>query len=182
MRMNVETLKRKNVRTLIRPMCVEDLLQVQAIEEISFSSPWPGNAYRFELLENPNGYCWVAEQEGIIVAMMVCWLVIDEMHIATIAVHPHYRRQGVGRDLVMTGLRELIRKGAVLATLEVRAGNLIAQDLYRHFDFEIVGRRKRYYQDNKEDAILMTVDSLGSDYLAWLDSGAEIPWNKRSQP
>ena len=169
-----------NVQTLIRPMRVDDLLQVQAIEEISFTSPWPGNAYRFELLENPNGHCWVAEHDGAIIGMIVCWLVIDEVHIATIAVHPDHRKQGIGRQLVINGLSELIPKGAISATLEVRAGNRAAQNLYRYLGFEIVGRRKQYYPDNKEDAILMTVDSLGPDYLTWLDSGAETPWKKSS--
>ena len=162
--------------TTIRPMRVDDLPQVQAIDEISFSSPWPKNAYRFELLENLNGYCWVAEAAGRIVGLIVCWLIIDEMHIATIAVHPDCRGQGIGKQLVMTGLKALIPHGALSATLEVRAGNLVAQNLYRHFGFEQVGLRKRYYKDNNEDALLMTVEPLGPGYLAWLNTGAEQPW------
>jgi ribosomal-protein-alanine N-acetyltransferase len=166
--------------TTIRPMRVDDLPQVQAVDEISFSTPWPKNAYRFELLENLNGYCWVAEAGNRIVGLMVCWLIIDEMHIATIAVHPDCRGQGIGKQLVMTGLKALIEHGALSATLEVRAGNFAAQNLYRHFGFEQVGLRKRYYQDNGEDALLMTAEPLGAEYLAWLNSGAECSWKNGS--
>jgi len=165
-----------SVETRIRPMEVADLPQVQAIDEHSFSNPWPRNAYHFELLENPNGHCWVAEAGDRIVGLIVCWLVVDEMHIATLAVHPAYRGLGISKHLVVAGLKALIPRGALSATLEVRAGNSIAQNLYRHFGFEVVGLRKRYYKDTNEDAILMTVQPLGPEYLAWLDSGAENPW------
>ncbi|HBX68787.1 MAG TPA: ribosomal-protein-alanine N-acetyltransferase [Chloroflexi bacterium] len=179
--MNLST-HQVNLITTVRPMRVDDLPQVQAIDEISFSNPWPKNAYRFELLENLNGYCWVAEADGHIVGVIVCWLILDEMHIATIAVHPDHRGQGIGKKMVSTALVALIYHGALLATLEVRAGNIVAQNLYRYFGFEQVGLRKRYYKDTGEDALLMTVEPLGSDYLAWLNSGAANPWGSASHP
>ena len=157
-------------------MRVDDLPQVQAIDEISFSSPWPKNAYRYELLDNPNGHCWVAEVDDKIVGLIVCWLILDEMHIATLAVHPDKRGQGISKNLIQTSMLSLIPKGAVSATLEVRAGNLIAQNLYRYFGFKEAGLRARYYQDSHEDALIMTVESLDEDYLTWLDSGSENPW------
>ena len=111
-----------------------------------------------------------------LVGFLVCWLVIDEAHLATIAVHPKFRGQGISKALVITGLCDLISKGASMATLEVRAGNIVAQRLYRHFGFEEVGLRKGYYQDTHEDALLMTVELIDSDYRVWLNSGAENPW------
>jgi ribosomal-protein-alanine N-acetyltransferase len=144
--------------TTIRPMRVDDLPTVQIIDKLSFSSPWPINAFRIELLENKNGHCWVAEQAGRVIGLIVCWLVVDEIHIATIAVHPDFRRQGIGTALIATGLQNLIPRGAVSATLEVRAGNITAQEMYRHFRFKTVGRRKAYYKDTGEDALLMTAD------------------------
>ena len=165
-----------NLETKIRRMRVDDLPQVQAIDEISFSTPWPKNAYRHELLENPNAHCWVAEIDGKIVGLLVCWLIVDEGHIATIAVHPQRRGLGISKLLVISGLSDLISNGALSATLEVRAGNLVAQNLYRYFGFAEVGLRKRYYKDTGEDALLMTVAPLGPDYLVWLDAGAESPW------
>jgi len=67
-------------------------------------------------------------------------------------------------------LRQSIQRGAILATLEVRETNLHAQEMYTKFGFTIVGRRYHYYQDNNEDAVLMTLDELGSQYLAWLNT------------
>ena len=160
----------------IRRMRIEDLPQVLKIEEISFPTPWSTNAFRFELLENPNSHCWVAELGNILTGFIVCWLIVDEMHIASIALHPKFRGKGISKKLIITGLRELIAKGARSATLEVRAGNIKAQYLYRYFGFQEVGLRKAYYKDTHEDALLMTVEPLDSDYLTWLNSGALNPW------
>jgi ribosomal-protein-alanine N-acetyltransferase len=179
--MSMVEIKISQVDTMIRAMRIDDLAQVQAIDEMSFSTPWPKNAYRYELLENPNGYCWVAEVGDKLVGVIVCWLIVDEVHIATIAVNPEYRGMGIGKQLVIRGLQELISKGALSATLEVRAGNTIAQNLYYHFGFKLVGERKNYYKDNFEDALLLTVDLLDSDYLEWLVSGAELSWLESHQ-
>jgi ribosomal-protein-alanine N-acetyltransferase len=103
--------------------------------------------------------------------MIVVWMILDEAHIATIAVDPAYRGRAIGQRLMADGLQAAIGKGAVEATLEVRAGNLSAQRLYQRFRFEVVGKRPRYYRDNGEDALIMTVSRLGPAYLAWLKSG-----------
>ena len=182
--------KNQQVLTVrIRPMRIEDLEQVQSIDQISFSSPWPENAYRFELLENRRALSWVAEigaepgdhpdepsSNPLVVGVVVVWLIVDEVHIATLAVHPDYRGLRIGRQLVAEALKSGIQKDAVLATLEVRAQNAPAQVLYRHFGFEVVGRRLRYYKDNNEDAILMTASDLGQGYLEWLNDGYRDPW------
>lgn len=161
----------------IRPMREEDLEQVQAIDQISFSVPWPANAYRFELRENDSSRLWVAEeifpgQSAKILGVIVMWMILDEAHIATLSVLPEYRGQGIGAALLAEALKEGIRLGADSATLEVRAGNLAAQNLYRRFRFDIVGRRQRYYRDNHEDALIMTAENLDARYLHWLESGA----------
>jgi ribosomal-protein-alanine N-acetyltransferase len=97
-----------------------------------------------------------------IVGMIVIWMIVDEAHIATIAVHPNFRRQGIAKILVTAGLAEAVKHEMRTATLEVRAGNLAAQALYRQFGFDSVGIRPRYYKDNAngvtayEDAIIMT--------------------------
>src|SRR5690606_23674322 len=110
----------------------------------------------------------------VIAGVIVLWMILDEAHIATIAVHPDYRRRGIGKQLIATALAEGIRQGAASATLEVRAGNEAAQNLYRLFRFEVVGRRPRYYRDNNEDALIMTVNSLDDRYLQWLESYAGV--------
>jgi ribosomal-protein-alanine N-acetyltransferase len=148
----------------IRPMKIDDLAQVHNIDELSFSTPWPLSSYRFELIENPTSMLWVAEEslpgKNRVVGMVVVWMLVDEAHIATFAVHPDSRSRGIGRRLLVYSLQEAARKGAIQATLEVRIGNLIAQNLYHEFGFRVVGRRPKYYQDNHEDALIMTLFDL----------------------
>jgi ribosomal-protein-alanine N-acetyltransferase len=90
----------------------------------------------------------------------VLWMIVDEAHIATIATHPDYRRQGIAKRLLVKALEFAQTEGARSALLEVRAGNRAAQEMYRKFGFEVVGRRERYYKDNYEDAVLMTLPRL----------------------
>ncbi len=158
----------------IRPMQDADLAQVIEIDRLSFTLPWPESAYRYELLENPSSFLMVAEVElhdgsRLIVAIVVVWMILDEAHIATLAVHPDYREQGIAAQLMVSVMREAIRLRAHLATLEVREQNTAAQRLYQKFGFKIVGRRLRYYQDNQEDALIMTLDGLDQTYLDWLN-------------
>lgn len=158
----------------IRPMRLEDLEQVHAIDRMSFSIPWPENSYRYELLDNPRSMQLVMETDAPggprqVVAVIVVWLIEDEAHIATLSVHPDYRGQGISRELLAATLIEAIHLGMRTATLEVRANNLVAQALYSRFRFTVYGRRPRYYRDNDEDALIMTVEGLDGDYLKWLE-------------
>lgn len=158
----------------LRRMRLADIDQVHAIDRISFSLPWPASSFRYELEENPTSLLWVAENHqpggAHIVGYIVVWLVVDEAHIATIAIHPDYRGQGISRRLMTVALREAVGRGARLATLEVRVSNQAAQAVYRRFRFKVVGLRPRYYRDNFEDALIMTVQPLDTEYLAWLDT------------
>ena len=160
-----------------------DLGPGMAIDPGSFSLPWPKSAFAYELNENPLSMLWVAEiqqpdNSKQIAGMIVVWLILDEVHIATIAVDPNFRRQGIAQELLATALDAAIQKGMVQATLEVRAGNIAAQALYHSFGFEIVGRRHHYYQDNGEDALIMTASGLNEIYLEWLRSHE---WKKSNQ-
>jgi len=160
---------------VIRPMLVADLDQVLAIDQASFALPWPASAYRFELFENPSSQLWVAQTQTAdgttaVIGMSVVWLILDEAHIATIAVHPDFRGQGIAQLLMSASLVGAIRQGCTQATLEVRESNWQAQRLYKRFRFQLAGVRPRYYRDNNEDAWIMTVTNLGPEYLAWLES------------
>jgi ribosomal-protein-alanine N-acetyltransferase len=142
-------------------MRIEDLPAVTGIDKISFSLPWPESSYRFEVADNEAARCFVAEAEdGRIAAMIVSWIIVDEAHIATFATHPDFRRQGIGSKLLSEALDDARQAGARRAFLEVRASNETAQEMYKRFGFEVAGRRPRYYRDNAEDAILMTLERL----------------------
>ncbi len=145
---------------IFRKMTLADLAQVVAIDQVSFSLPWPQRSFQFELTDNPASRCWVAELDGRVVAMLVGWLIVDELHVATIATHPDFRRQGIGRDLLAHGLRAAKAEGALTSFLEVRESNLTALEMYRKFGYVESGRREHYYNDNGEAAILMTLGSL----------------------
>lgn len=146
----------------IRRMTLDDLAQVVAIDTASFSLPWPERSFRFEITDNPASRAWVAEIDGKIVGMIVAWLLVDEAHIATLATHPDFRRQGIARKLLIFSLQSMMSEGALTSVLEVRESNAAAQEMYRKFGFEESGRRPRYYRDNDEDAILMTLHKLES--------------------
>jgi ribosomal-protein-alanine N-acetyltransferase len=146
----------------IRRMTLDDIDQVVAIDQASFSLPWPERSFRFEVTDNPASRAWVAEADGRIAGMIVAWLLVDEAHIATIATHPDFRRQGIASKLLIHALQTMQSEGARTSVLEVRASNLAAQEMYRQFGFEESGRRPKYYKNNGEDAILMSLDRLES--------------------
>lgn len=148
----------------IRRMTVEDVPQVYALDVLSFSLPWTERSFLYEVKENANSRNWVVEDSlsgrRRLVAMLVMWIILDEAHIATLAVHPEFRRKGIARRLLQTALNDIYNEGARRAFLEVRAGNLAALQMYGTLGFEVVGRRPRYYHDNNEDALLMTLENL----------------------
>ena len=158
------------LKITIRSTTVDDIPQVVAIDNLSFSLPWPERSFRFELTQNPNVLSWVVEVEqaaqgALVVAMVLTWLIVDEVHIGTIAVHPDYRRKGIGQKLLAHTLLACRERGAASAYLEVRRSNLAAQAMYERFGFVVTGERRRYYQDNGEDALLMGLYDLNEARL-----------------
>lgn len=153
-----------------RPMVLQDVPRVREIDVLSFSMPWSERSYQYELAENKHSVAWVAEitrpeMAPEVVAMTVLWVIVDEAHVATLAVHPDFRGRGIGKRLLARALLEAYRRGAQSAFLEVRRSNDVAQTLYRQFGFEVSGERKRYYQDDNEDALLMTLHHMQPDQL-----------------
>jgi len=166
----------KQAQLIFRPMTTSDLDQVAAVDRAAFPTPWPKDAFLYEIKRGRNSVCWVAEQaesggEIQVVASIVIWLVLDEAHIGTLAVKPGYRGQKIGQKLLALTLIECQRRGARQALLEVRQSNHAAQALYRKLGFEAVGLRKDYYKDTHEDAILMTLGTLNLENLAQLAQG-----------
>ena len=154
---------RPPVKLVIEPMQLDDLDAIHGIELASFSSPWPPNAYRSELQTNRLASYLVARVDGEIVAYGGMWLMVDEAHITTFAVHPAWRRQRVGERLLLAFLDLAIARQAREATLEVRLSNIAARRLYEKYGFRPVGLRPRYYSDNGEDALIMTTEAIVDD-------------------
>lgn len=144
----------------IRGMTVSDIPAVVAIDRASFPLPWSEASFRSELTSNEAAHLLVAElaEDRLthIAGYAGYWLVVDEAHLSTLAVHPERRRRGIGRRLLVEAMLQAASQGADMMTLEVRSSNEEARRLYIRHGFEIVGRRPRYYKDNHEDAVLMT--------------------------
>ena len=151
---------RPPLKVVIEAMRLEDVEAVQEIELASFTTPWPANAYRSELMTNRLASYLVARIDDRIVAYGGMWLMVDEAHITTFAVHPAWRRQRLAERLLLAFLDLARDRHAREATLEVRLSNLPARRLYEKYGFRPVGLRPRYYSDNNEDALIMTTDPL----------------------
>lgn len=149
-------------------MVVDDLPEVLILERASFTSPWTEQTFSHEIKANPRAFYFVLRPSAHsnaahfpalppILAYGGYWVLGDEAHIVTIAAHPMFRRHRLG-ELMLLQLIDRAREAAITSiTLEVRATNAPAQGLYTKLGFMQVGLRKRYYRDNDEDALLMTL-------------------------
>jgi ribosomal-protein-alanine N-acetyltransferase len=153
------------MKVLIAPMQVADVGAVQAIEQASFTAPWPPNAYLTELQTNRLATYMVVRVGDAVVGYAGLWLMVDEAHITTFAIHPDWRRRHLGERLLLALLDIALERRAAEATLEVRLSNLPARRLYEKFGFRPVGIRPRYYTDNNEDALIMTTERLDGDAM-----------------
>ena len=139
----------------LAPMALDDLDEVLEIERASFPTPWSRGAFRYELTQNRVARSVVLRVGRQLVGYLCLWEIGHEIHVTNLAVHPSFRRRGAARALlghVMEGAR---LGGAELVFLEVRPTNVEALALYRSFDFQVIGRRKGYYFDTGEDALVM---------------------------
>jgi [ribosomal protein S18]-alanine N-acetyltransferase len=134
-----------------------DLDEVLAIERASFSMPWSRGAFLYEIEQNRVARCYVMREAERIAGYICVWEVADELHITNIAVHPDVRRRGIGRGLLGSVLEDARRRSTRLVVLEVRPSNVEARALYESLGFQVVGRRRGYYYDTGEDALVMEV-------------------------
>ena len=153
----------------IVPMGFAHLSEIYEIELLSFPVPWSRKAFRKEL-ENSSSLSYAAHlplNGGSRVVGYVCnWLIEDEFHILNLAVHPQHRRKGIGRRLLEYSLHRAEQRDAEKAFLEVRRSNSPAIELYKKLGFRIIGVRPRYYSNNNEDAIIMTLDMAHFNQIA----------------
>lgn len=140
-----------------RFMTMADVGAVAELERLSFSTPWPHDAFVNELTKNPNAKYVVVIHQNRIVAYCGMWIIIDEAHITNVAVHPLYRGKKIGLSLMLKMMNVARMFHAKSMTLEVRPSNTVARNMYIKLGFREHGVRKRYYSDNNEDAIIMWV-------------------------
>jgi ribosomal-protein-alanine acetyltransferase len=134
---------------------LEHVDSVLKIDALSFPTPWSRESFEREIETNKFARYVVAKKDGVVIGYAGMWLILDEGHITNIAVHPEYRGIGAG-NLLLEALIEICRTESITSlTLEVRKSNLVAQNLYKKYNFLEQGIRKEYYGDNKEDAVIM---------------------------
>lgn len=151
----------------VEPMREADIPVVQEIERFVFSTPWPRNAYYRELNSRHSAYYIVLRRyheagDAETLGYAGMWRMYDEAHVTTIGVRQDLHHSGYGRILFASLIQAGYEIGAKWVTLEVRASNENAMRMYEGFGFKVIGRRKGYYTDNGEDALVMWSDSIFS--------------------
>jgi len=131
---------------------IDDIVEV---ENLSFKIPWSRQSITDEFLHNENAVYFCAVLNGKAVGYAGMWHVCDEGHITNIAVHPEFRRSGIGSALMEALIAAAEERGLTALTLEVRKSNHGARSMYVKYGFEDGGMRKAYYADNNEDAVIM---------------------------
>lgn len=144
----------------ITPMTIADLDEVYEIEKISFSMPWTKQMWMDEMIKSQIANHLVARLDGKILGYAGFWLIIDEAEIVNIAVHPEYRRKGIGNLLLKELLNLAKTKEAKLVTLEVRETNESAKKLYSKSGFQLIAIRKKFYKDTNEDAFVYWLNPI----------------------
>ncbi len=138
------------------PAQLDDLPELLAIETASFIQPWSPGSFLSEIKKAPPSLYLIRKEPSACILGYICfWPVFDEIQMLNLAIHPDYRRQGLGRRLMTFLLGRAGEKGISKVLLEVRASNLAAIGLYRSLGFEILYRRPGYYEPDGEDALVM---------------------------
>jgi ribosomal-protein-alanine N-acetyltransferase len=141
----------------IEPMVLErDLDGILAVDAASFANPWTRDMFVWEAKNSDVAHLYVYRHtDGVVVGYCAVWRIFDELHINNLAVLPTWRRRGIARELLQHVLDRAAASGARRSTLEVRASNRAARELYERFGFRPSGLRKGYYTNPAEDAVIL---------------------------
>ncbi|MFN6565977.1 ribosomal protein S18-alanine N-acetyltransferase [Dendronalium sp. ChiSLP03b] len=146
----------------LKLLTIEDVSAILELDAACFGGLWTLEGYQRELA-SPNSDLlglFSPFATAKLLGMGCFWSILEEAHITILAVHPQYHRQGLGQALLYSLLKTASDRGLERATLEVRTSNLAAISLYQKFGFKTAGRRRRYYQDNGEDALILWLSDL----------------------
>jgi [ribosomal protein S18]-alanine N-acetyltransferase len=146
----------------IRPLTSADLSSMLELDDTCFGGLWTELGYQREI-ESPNSELiglFSTLEEIKLLGMGCFWSILEEAHITILAIHPQYQRQGLGQVLLNSLLKTAQCRGLERATLEVRPSNSPAVSLYEKFGFQVAGRRRRYYTDNNEDALILWLGGI----------------------
>lgn len=143
---------------VFRSMRMEDIPFICEIEQEAFTTPWTKGAFENELTNNQFAHYMIMDIDGEVAGYGGMWLIMEEAHVTNVAVRDTYRGRKLGERLLQELMKTAAFLGAIRMTLEVRASNYVAQNLYEKVGFRSVGVRRGYYTDNREDAVIMWAD------------------------
>jgi [ribosomal protein S18]-alanine N-acetyltransferase len=150
-----------------------DIPDVRALETICFNHTWPDESFRGEL-SNRKSVCYLVARDGDRLAGFIgAWLILDEVHITTIAVDPGFRGMRIGDMLVWALFDKAVAKGSRWATLEVNEKNSAACRLYESFEFKTIGRRTSYYGEGEDAVVMWRKDIQTEEFRKLLDEKRE---------
>ncbi|HVC40257.1 MAG TPA: ribosomal protein S18-alanine N-acetyltransferase [Candidatus Dormibacteraeota bacterium] len=149
----------------VSPMRDEDIAEVRTIELAVFPTPWPGSAYQRELNQNRAAHYICLRRNRLVVGYGGLWAVGEEAHVTTIGVAAEWQGQGFGRAIFAALVNRSYALRANFISLEVRPNNEPAIRLYENFGFKVIGRRRGYYTDNGEDALVMWSDLIHAPHF-----------------
>lgn len=148
----------------IEKMCLYHLDDVMEIETACYGEHhWSRDSFVNEIDNQISEYNVAVNENQKCIGYMGLWKIIDEAHITNLAVHPDFQKQGVARLLIIKAIEKCYEEKIKFITLEVRVSNEKAKKLYEKFGFKSLGVRKKYYQDNNEDAIIMWTENIFSE-------------------
>lgn len=139
----------------------EHLEAVSALESQCFGPHWTRTNFRKEL-DNPRCHYFVALEGQTVIGYLGYWQILEEAHITAVGVNPELRRRRIAQRLICRMLEDCAEQGIKWITLEVKASNVSAQNLYQKFGFAVMGRRKNYYQAEREDALIMWTEDVSA--------------------
>jgi [ribosomal protein S18]-alanine N-acetyltransferase len=140
---------------ITRATADDDLSEISALQARTFTNPWSAESLRWELKNTDVARLYVMRQDARVVGYCACWIIIDELHINSLAVDPDLRRRGLASRLLRAVASDAVAAGATKATLEVRRSNTPAIGLYEHLGFAVEGIRVGYYEQPVEDALIL---------------------------
>lgn len=164
-------------------MASEHVAEVSLLERSCFGAHWTATNFHKEL-DNERCSYFVSVLDNQVIAYLGYWQILEEAHITAVGVNTKYRKRGLAQDLMIKMLNDCLDKSIRWITLEVKASNIGAQKLYEKFGFSVMGRRKNYYQAEREDALIMwTEDIAAADYqlrLEQIKASIETDFPERS--
>lgn len=146
----------------ILPLQQEHVPYMQPLEKACFGSQWTATDFQREL-DNPSCHYFVSQFNNQLIGYLGYWQILEEAHITAIAVHPDFQKRHAAQQMMCKMLQDCLKRNINWITLEVKESNIKAQNLYHKFGFSVLGRRKNYYQADKQDALIMWTENIATE-------------------